>query len=66
MIVDLVAGAPQLARPREMARLAAAVHHAQAAQQHRYAHGSSSTAGARSTCWRAHSSRHTSAQMRLA
>ena len=63
---DLVAGGAQRARPCEMTGFAAAMHHAQAAHEHRYAHGNSSTAPARSTCWRAHSSRHTSAQMRFA
>ena len=61
---DLVAGALQFARPGQVTRLAAAVHHAQAPQQNRHAHGSNSAAGLRSTWRRAHSSRQTSAQMR--
>ena len=56
----------QLARPRQMPRLAAAAHHREAAHQHRYAHARSRVPVTRSTCGRAQSSRQTSAQIRLA
>ena len=63
--LDAHAQRRQLARPGQVARLAAASHHREAADQHRHAHARSRLP-ARSTCCRAHSSRHTSAQIRFA
>jgi hypothetical protein len=62
--VDLDSERRQLAHPRQVPRFPTAPHHREAPHQHRHAHAR--TAGRPSTCSRAHSSRHTSAQMRLA
>ena len=67
--VHLDAERAQLVRPGEMPRLTTAAHHRQTTHQHRHAHCSTRQPWpvvARSTWVRAHSSRQTSAQIRLA
>jgi len=63
--LDLDPERGQLARPGEVTRFATAAHHREAADEHRHAHARSRLP-ARSTCCRAHNSRHTSVQMRYA
>jgi hypothetical protein len=63
--VDLDAKRVELAHPGQMPRLASASHHRETAHEHRHAHARAPDCD-RSTCWRAQSSRQTSAQMRLA